>query len=661
MSQRKRNNLITARTGTLLIAGLTATAMAIVPATAGLAARSTVRAAGTALSVVAVSTNKATDEDKVKAAGVLGINPGMDMLVLNDQQFVLELWRRAKEDTYVKAEALRAYDTNDADAAYKYITAGIFAAADDDARVEIAAEQAKALRRSVAVTVNLDPKVAAALVERNDRDFIIGVFQHATAGTHLYAAAKDAFRDGSTQQDWTQFLTTGAKAAVAQDLADEIAKADAEQAAKLRAEQLSTAKRSLLQLLLLPVTDELVNAPNRQFVLHILHEAKGGEVQLAAQAAVNAPDAELDKALTDFIFTGGAAANTRDENAAAAKELADLRARVTAIRDVARRDGQQANLLNAADKALSDGSAVVLRAFLLKGQDEARALDKNFSEHSVNIMIAESSKMCLAMAGSSTAPGAHAVQWACSGAADQDWRINARSGGRYEIKNDHSDMCLAIAGGSKDNGAHLVQWHCNNGNEDQYWQLSKDANGYTELHNMLSDKCLAIEGNSTSNGAHILQWPCKDGNLDQNWQIKPRTVGQQVRNEFSGLCLSNGGTKDRGAHAIQTACNGANDAEWHLIKGANGHTQIRNDRSSMCLAIDGGSMNNGAHALQWDCSGAADHDWDLTTDGNGVTHIRNAKSGQCLAIAGGTKADGAHLLQWPCSSNADQNWRLTEN
>ena len=54
-------------------------------------------------------------------------------------------------------------------------------------------------------------------------------------------------------------------------------------------------------------------------------------VGLAAQAALNAPDPELDKALSDFIFTGGAAANTLDEKAAAARELAGYRTQVIAM------------------------------------------------------------------------------------------------------------------------------------------------------------------------------------------------------------------------------------------------------------------------------------------------------------------------------------------
>jgi hypothetical protein len=362
------------RLGALLAVGLTTASLlvAVSPATATTAAAPEVPAAAAA---AAEPTNLADDVEKIKAAGALAINPDETMLLLNDQQFVLELWRRAEEKTFVKAEALRAYTSTEPDAAYVFITVGIFAAANDDALVEIAAEQAKALRRSVLVTVGLDPS-ETALIEKDDHDFIVAVWGRMAEGSFLQAAARAAFADGTDQSDWTEFLTVGAAAAAKLDLEEKIKKADQAEADRLRAEQLLTGKRALLQLLLLPVNQQLLDAPNRQYVLHIKDQAKGTEVKLAAQAALNAPDADLAQALTDFIFTGGAAANTRDEQIAAAKELADYRTRVSAIREAARAQGLSPNLVAAADKALATDTTLALQTFLLKGQDEARELDK---------------------------------------------------------------------------------------------------------------------------------------------------------------------------------------------------------------------------------------------------------------------------------------------
>ncbi|AEV88893.1 alpha integrin [Actinoplanes sp. SE50] len=360
----------------LLLAGLTATTVWSTVLTAPVYAAGSTTAA--AASVVADPTNLATDEDKVKAAGAIGVNPGIDMFVLNDQAFVFAIYQRDEAGPAVKAEALRVYLSSDSHAAYDFIVRGIFVAAGDDAQAKIAETAARARRSSVAVTVGLDSS-EIALIEKNDRDFIFAVWQRVTAGSHVWTAARDAIADGTGQAEWDTFLNTGAAAAADLDIREAIAKADAEQAAKLRAKQLADAKTSLLQLLLLPVTDEEVNAPNRQYVLFVHNNAKGSEVSLASQVALNAPDDQLDKALSDFIFTGGAAANKRDEDAAAAKELAGYKTRVTAIRDAAKADAWQPNLAAAADAALNTGTVVSLQTFLLKGQDVARQQDNEYA------------------------------------------------------------------------------------------------------------------------------------------------------------------------------------------------------------------------------------------------------------------------------------------
>jgi hypothetical protein len=364
-----------------LIVGLT-TAMVVStaagqPAWAAKTAVETAAAAATSAALVADPTNLADAEDKWEAAAVLGLNPDAGTLGLNDQAFVFFLWREARDGTFVRAAALSAYHSDVSDAAYDFIKHGIFTAAADDAQVEITAERAKALRRSVAVTVGLDPS-DTALIEKNDRDFIFSIWQRVTPGSHVWTAARDAILDGTDQDDWTAFLTVGAATAHEQDVDDAIADADAELAAQLAAEQLATAKKSLLQLLLLPVTAELVAAPNRQYVLFVKDNAKGIEVKLASQAALNAEGSALEQAYRDFIFTGGSIANKKDEDAAAAKELAGYRTQVTKIRDDAKTDGYSPNLLAAANKALTDNTSVALQTFLLKGQEDARALDVAF-------------------------------------------------------------------------------------------------------------------------------------------------------------------------------------------------------------------------------------------------------------------------------------------
>ncbi|MFI5491419.1 RICIN domain-containing protein [Actinoplanes sp. NPDC051859] len=287
---------------------------------------------------------------------------------------------------------------------------------------------------------------------------------------------------------------------------------------------------------------------------------------------------------------------------------------------------------------------------------------QQLNEPTVNIMINDSAKKCLAMTSQADPKGAPAIQWDCSGNPDQDWQLRARSDGKFEVRNDRYNMCLATAGSATPKPkAFLFQWTCTNGAE-QSWELIKDSRGFTKLKNGQSGLCMATENHkSTVNGLRILQWHC--GAIpDQDWNIKSRIIGQHVVNNHSNLCLSNGGTKNPKAIATQVVCTNSNDIEWHLRARGGSYTEIRNDRSGLCLGLQAGSDKRGTLAVQWHCNnGNKDQNWLVDVDANGLTKLINANGGHCLAIEGGTNKP-ARLLQWDCNANnganKDQYWRL---
>ncbi|WP_433788746.1 ricin-type beta-trefoil lectin domain protein [Actinoplanes sp. CA-252034] len=290
--------------------------------------------------------------------------------------------------------------------------------------------------------------------------------------------------------------------------------------------------------------------------------------------------------------------------------------------------------------------------------DIAGWVRQNTAEVTVQTLKSQNSGLCLALPSNWTALPAIAIQWSCSGAADQDWQLNQRANGEYEIRNDRSGHCLALEGGATKDGTPVVQWTCRD-NVDQYWQLTKDANGYTELRNSFSGKCLAVQGGDVAmkNGAQALIWPCRESNLDQNWTITARTPGGWVRSAHSSLCMSNGVSLADGAHAVQAACSDLNDMEWTLRTRKDDLVEVRNDRSGQCLAIEGGVTTAGTHLLQWPCRDNVDQYWRVEATTQGTVVLHNNHSRMCLAIQGGVKTD-AHLLQWNCNGNADQYWTV---
>lgn len=73
---------------------------------------------------------------------------------------------------------------------------------------------------------------------------------------------------------------------------------------------------------------------------------------------------------------------------------------------------------------------------------------------------------CLGTSGGGTNPGTAAVIWDCTGAADQQWSINADG----TITDAQSGLCLDAYGQGTGNGTGIIVWGCN-GQANQQWSL----------------------------------------------------------------------------------------------------------------------------------------------------------------------------------------------
>jgi len=113
----------------------------------------------------------------------------------------------------------------------------------------------------------------------------------------------------------------------------------------------------------------------------------------------------------------------------------------------------------------------------------------------------------LAIGASSTANGAHVIQWEYTGSGGQLWYLDDDR----KIVNANSRKCLAIGNGSADNGAHAIQWDCIN-SPSQRWEISEA--GY--IRNVGTGKYLSIGAGSAANGAHAIQWD-HTGSPGQRW------------------------------------------------------------------------------------------------------------------------------------------------
>ncbi len=668
---RGKRVCIAALAGAMLMTGL-----AGVPAFAAAGRTSLTSGAIAADAPVTVS----TAADKVAAARAIGVVADQTLLNTSDQQFVLSIWRLAPDDSSVKTSALQAYLSSDPAAPYSFIKTGIFAAAASDAQVEIAAAEARSRRRSAAVVAGLDPS-DSALIELDDRNFIIVLWQRVDADTqaHVKAAAQDAFREGSTADDWLAFLTTGVQAAAAADLADAIAQADADQAAKLQAQQNITDKKALLQLLQLPVTDERVNAPDREFVLTVHGEAKGVEVQLAAQGALDAPDDQLVQALHDFIVTGGSAANTRDEQAAAAKDLADYQSKVQQVLDAALQDGFEPNLVAAARAALAAPTILGLQTFLLKGADAALHSDfpAPYEGMTVELKGAQSAR-CAGIAGAvgtdAETVGAKAVLQDCGGqTVVERWQMHKVTTDDWSLINVNSRQCLT--GANPVNNAALTQATCVATDTGQQWHFEVLPSGLYQIRNVKSSLLITHGAGTTAVGTTVMQSVLGSGDaLYQQWRLldiqhnmvnlaEPAKI--QIQGVGSLRCVEVVDKVPADLTKIKTRteikdCKGQALSLWTLTDKGDHRYVLNNVQTGFCLDIMGAVSKNSAILEQYTCIvGAPNQQFVFRTAVNGAVEITSALTGAVVNVQGGVTINGSLLIMYQHHAASNELWKIT--
>jgi Alpha-L-arabinofuranosidase B (ABFB) domain/Ricin-type beta-trefoil lectin domain-like len=221
------------------------------------------------------------------------------------------------------------------------------------------------------------------------------------------------------------------------------------------------------------------------------------------------------------------------------------------------------------------------------------------------------SGLVLGISNASKTPGAGALVWTNTGAADHLWTIYPRSG-RWMLKNVNSGLLLGINGASKATLAAAVQWTDGN-NVDHFWDLIRQGPAATagryQIANLNSRLPLNTAANAITVGANVVQ-DTASGSTTQIWEVIDAGNGTfRIRQVGSGLLLTMA-TTTRGGTATVSTDTGTADRLWRLVP-QNGHWIMVNANSNLVLGIGGMSTAAGAQALQWDDNGTADHLWDL--------------------------------------------------
>ncbi|GID28625.1 hypothetical protein Abr02nite_36080 [Paractinoplanes brasiliensis] len=484
----------------------------------------------------AAAASQASYEQKLAVAIKFGRGDDFALIERADRDFVIEIWKHVKDDgdyLEVRSAAEEAFGTVSDEtnpdatdlACYEFITVGVFAAFDRDVERERREAEAKRLsdQARAAAAASIDIVAGADLLNGTDADFIRLIWER-VADDPKWLEVKEAAaaaRNGTPEQQ-AQFIASGmaaaAKLAVDRRIAEDETRTEAEKAAALA----RAAKQQAANRIGLPVTEQLLSLPDRDFVTEVWNFAvPGSEVEAAAISAARSNDPAVWKA---FIDSGIHQAKNRDiEKALAAAEAAD---RVAANEVLSRAEkAANRNLALAARYALA-GNAQAVADFLRVGQYEVRPdLPQRLQ--------AGHTGLCLGVPSGSLETNTQLIQWPCSAAKDQGWTFFPKTNGNYVLRNLNSNQCLAVAAGSKDDKARVIQWTCNNGNE-QLWTPQQDTTGLTRFKNVNSGKCLSVLDASTANGGKITQLPCSTSVPSTGWDVRARGLIHLESASFNG-------------------------------------------------------------------------------------------------------------------------------
>lgn len=124
-------------------------------------------------------------------------------------------------------------------------------------------------------------------------------------------------------------------------------------------------------------------------------------------------------------------------------------------------------------------------------------------------LVGAQSGRCLDVTGQSTANGAPAQLWDCSGNPNQRWTHTA--GKQLQV---YGSKCLDAFGKGTTNGTAVIIWDCN-GQTNQQWNLNSNGT----ITGVQSGLCLDANGAATANGTKIILWACSGGS-NQQWQTR---------------------------------------------------------------------------------------------------------------------------------------------
>jgi hypothetical protein len=199
------------------------------------------------------------------------------------------------------------------------------------------------------------------------------------------------------------------------------------------------------------------------------------------------------------------------------------------------------------------------------------------------------------VSGISQSNGASIIQWPDNGGSNQQWLLEAKENGYYQLTARHSGK--AVYASTDAEGAAVYQWEVNN-NDAQRWLPEPVGNGYYKLINKVSGKVLSVTSAATTDGASLVQttW---DGGDEQQWQFESLSSDARMAERLSMENASLIAFPNPASSVLTVEVNGASEAAVTLVNLLGREVQpdyITRQPTQIQLGV--ASLKNGVYLLK---------------------------------------------------------------
>ncbi|WP_158813083.1 AbfB domain-containing protein [Streptomyces rimosus] len=351
------------------------TATALVAVT-GIAAPAGAFAAPSGAAGAVADVSRTGVEQRVDAASILEFELTPEQYAMSDRDFILVLWRKAKDAggrwDAIRVAAEEAFASTSADDHVRFITDGIRKASVIDAKrqQEEAAEDrnTRTLKSQALIAVGIP--TSPELLGLSDENFIRAIMKHEATTPEVRKAASQALGEKDPAA-WREFITNGVREAHDRDTANERKELEQKDREKAQRQLELDARRNAGSLFGIVPSEAMLILGDDNFIRELINrtpaEAQDTELFAAAQKALNSSDAADWRT---FIHSGANQAYKRDAEIKAKKKADSDRRKALAIQAQAAKTGVRPNLVAAAEKALR-GTPEDVSVFLREGQYRA--------------------------------------------------------------------------------------------------------------------------------------------------------------------------------------------------------------------------------------------------------------------------------------------------